>query len=232
MQRRIAFGSNEKDLARDGLSSEIDTLIKGKPVKCLVVVTHPLKQSLCNSLASDTILTLQYCGHDVTVENLYESGFNPALSAAERTSYYGSAFDESDLASEIDSLRAAEALILVFPTWWFGFPAMLKGWFDRVWAPGVAYDHATDFGPIKPRLSKLRQVVVVTTMGSPWWVDWLVMHRPVRRILKTAILGTCTVKCAFKMHTLYKSENLGPETVVDFKAAVKRTLASLDSSPN
>jgi NAD(P)H dehydrogenase (quinone) len=221
---------NDKNPASGGLGLYIDALIKGTSVKCLVVVTHPLNQSLCNSLASDAILALQYGGHEVMVENLYESGFNPALSAAERATYYGSAFDQSDLTSEIERLCSADALILVFPTWWFGFPAMLKGWFDRVWAPGVAYDHATDFGPIKPRLSKLRQVVVVTTMGSPWWVDWLVMRRPVRRVLKTAILGTCTFKCAFKMHTLYKSENLRPETVVNFKAAVKRTLASLGSS--
>jgi len=54
-----------------------------------------------------------------------------------------STFQSGVDAGQIDRLMSAEALVLVFPTWWFGFPAILKGWFDRVWAPGIAYDHAT-----------------------------------------------------------------------------------------
>ena len=80
--------------------------------------------------------------------------------------------------------------MLLFPTWWFGFPAMLKGWFDRVWGPGIAYDHASDLGPIKPRLNNLKKVLVVTTLGSPWWVDRLVMWQPVKRVMKMALLDS------------------------------------------
>ena len=120
--------------------------------------------------------------------------------------------------------RAAEAIALVFPTWWFGFPAILKGWFDRVWGPGIAYDHAGDFGPIKPRLNRLRYLAAVTRLGSPWWVDRLLLRQPVKRVLKSALLGACAPTCRFKMLSLYKCEQL-PWAVVDrFSAKITRML--------
>jgi putative NADPH-quinone reductase len=128
--------------------------------------------------------------------------------------------------AQADRLLDAEALVLVFPTWWFGFPAILKGWFDRVWAPGIAYDHASDFGPIKPRLHQLRKVCAVTSLGSPWWVDKLVLRQPVRRILKTALLGTCAPACDFRMLSLYNAEKLSAEQVEAFCVRVQRTLST------
>jgi putative NADPH-quinone reductase len=113
----------------------------------------------------------------------------------------------------------------LFPTWWFGFPAVLKGWFDRVWAPGIAYDHAPDFGPIKPRLKKLKRVLVVTTLGAPWWVDRLIMRQPIKKIFKIALLSTCAPGCRFDMLSLYKSENLSSDKVTRFTARIEKLLA-------
>lgn len=101
------------------------------------------------------------------IEDLYLSGFSPALTADERRSYYSPTFNSAAAQDQIDRLLSAEALVLVFPTWWFSFPAILKGWFDRVWAPGIAYDHATDLGSIKPRLHNLQRALAVTSLGSP-----------------------------------------------------------------
>ena len=50
----------------------------------------------------------------------------------------------------LTALQQAKGLVRCFPTWWFAPPAMLKGWIDRIWAPGVAYDHAPDRGAIHP----------------------------------------------------------------------------------
>jgi putative NADPH-quinone reductase len=115
----------------------------------------------------------------------------------------------------------------VFPTWWFGFPAMLKGWFDRVWAPGVAYDHASDLGPIKPRLDRLRRAVAITTLGSPWWVDRFVLRQPVKRVLKLALLGTCAPGCRFEMLSLYQAESLSPGKVNAFRTRIGRALKEM-----
>ena len=157
---------------------------------CLVVKAHPLSESLCSSLTQRAVNTLQEAGHEVGVEDLYAEAFGASLKAAERQSYYEGKYSDEEVSGQISRLLAAEAIVLVFPTWWFGFPAILKGWFDRAWAPGVAYDHADQYGPIKPRLSGLRHMLAVTSLGSPWWVDRLVLRQPVKRVLKTAIVGT------------------------------------------
>jgi NAD(P)H dehydrogenase (quinone) len=114
--------------------------------------------------------------------------------------------------------------VLCFPTWWFGFPAILKGWFDRVWMPGAAFDHATDLGAIKPRLTQLKRVMVITSLGSPWWVDQLIMRQPVKRILKTAILGTCAPQAQFEMLSIYSSEKLSQEKVTRFQKKITSRL--------
>ncbi|WP_026784348.1 NAD(P)H-dependent oxidoreductase [Pleomorphomonas koreensis] len=196
-------------------------------MKCLVVVAHPLPDSLCRSLARLAADRLEAAGHEVTIEDLYGSGFAPALTEAERRSYYAAAFDASAVAGEAARLADAEALVLVFPTWWYGFPAVLKGWFDRVWAPGIAFDHAADFGPIKPRL-KLRHALAVTTLGSPWWIDTLVLWQPVRRILRLAIFGACARGARFTMLSLHSAENPPRQRVERFE---RRIAAVLDRWP-
>ena len=83
-------------------------------------------------------------------------------------------------------MRAAEGLILVFPQWWFNFPAILKGFFDRAFAPGVAFTHDPAGGRIVPQLTNIRLFWALTTTGSPWWIVHLYMGNPVRRLLRQA----------------------------------------------
>jgi putative NADPH-quinone reductase len=195
-------------------------------MKCLLVLAHPLSDSLCGQFGRDARDALVKAGHEVRRVDLYAAGFNPALTAAERASYYAS-FDRSQLEGEIADLLWTEALVLIFPTWWFGFPAILKGWFDRVWAPGVAYDHATDLGRIRPRLTALRRVIAITTLGSPWWVDHLVMRQPVRRVLKTAILGTCAPQAKLTFLPIHGCERLSAAAVAKARARVAKAIASI-----
>lgn len=194
-------------------------------MKCLLVTAHPLADSLCTSLAKRAAEALHRAGHEVLEEDLYAQAFPAALTVGERRAYYAKEYDGRAVADQVARLLAADALVLVFPTWWFGFPAILKGWFDRVWAPGIAYDHADDLGPIRPRLHKLKRVLAVTTLGSPWWVDWLVLRQPVRRVLKRAILGACAPRARFEMLSLYKAEKLPPARVEAFLRKLARELA-------
>lgn len=193
-------------------------------MKCLVVIAHPVTDSLCHALAQSAIQALGEAGHTVEIEDLYATEFPPALTTAERQSYYAPSFDAAAVQAQIARLLAAEALVLVFPTWWFGFPAILKGWFDRVWAPGVAYDHASDLGPIRPRLHQLRHALAITSLGSPWWVDRLLLRQPVKRVLKTALLGTCAPACRFEMLSLYQAEKLSAGQVEAFRGRIRRAL--------
>ncbi len=193
-------------------------------MKCLVVVSHPLKESLCHYLAAQAIEHLEHRGYQVTVLDLYENEFSPSLTEQERRSYYQSDFDDSLLKKEILQLKQTDSLVLVFPTWWFGFPAVLKGWFDRVWAPGHAYNHAPDLGVITPALDNLKEVKVITTLGAPWWVDTLVLWQPVKRVMKIALLGACTKSCQFDMVSFYKSENASASRVAAFVKKIKAKL--------
>ncbi|WP_120497428.1 NAD(P)H-dependent oxidoreductase [Kiloniella sp. EL199] len=191
-------------------------------MKCLVVIAHPLEDSLCKHLAKETIAHLKTKGYEITVKDLYAENFAPALTDAERQSYFTESFDSSAMEKDIRQLKETQSLVLIFPTWWFSFPAILKGWFDRVWAPGHAYDHADDNKAILPRLDNLVEMKVVTTLGSPRWVDLLILRQPVRRVLKTAIRGTCAPKCRFQMLSLYDSESLSKEKVDRFIQKIRK----------
>ncbi|MEW6989088.1 NAD(P)H-dependent oxidoreductase [Colwelliaceae bacterium 6441] len=192
-------------------------------MKCLVVIAHPIEHSLCQHLAKKTIKHLVSTGYQVTVKDLYEDNFNPVLSYNERASYYQTNYDNSQLKYDINELMETETLVLIFPTWWFGFPAILKGWFDRVWAPGFAYHHASDLGGIKSGLTHLKEMKVITTLGSPWWVDTFILRNPVKRILKIALMGTCSKKCSFQMLSLYNSEKATTSQVEKFVTKITQT---------
>ncbi len=190
-------------------------------MNCLIVNAHPDEDSFCQQISRQVIDELNRRGHCVVVENLYQSGFDPVLSATERKSYYSDRYQGELVARQQQELLHAEILVLVFPTWWFGFPAILKGWFDRVWSPGVAFDHGQNFGPIKPRLPGISRVFVVTSLGAPWWIDWFIMRRPVRRIIKTALLGACAPQAKLDYVSLYESEKLNEEKFVAFSHKIK-----------
>jgi NAD(P)H dehydrogenase (quinone) len=193
-------------------------------MRALVVLAHPLSHSLNAHLAVTTVAALQARGVEVDLLDLYASGFAPELTAGERAHHYDMPQPGADVLPLQARLAAADALVLVFPTWWFAMPAILKGWFDRVWSPGFAFEHGT---PIKPLLTNLKTCLVVTTLGSPWWIDLLVMRRPVRRVLKTAIVGACAPQARFDMLSFYAAENLDQRRVGKFSNRLKAALTRL-----
>jgi NAD(P)H dehydrogenase (quinone) len=194
--------------------------------RCLIVLAHPLGESLNAHLAKLAETQARAAGWQVTLRDLYAENFDPRLTQAERASYY-TGFDGAALAAERAELQATDVLILVFPTWWFGFPAILKGWFDRVWAPGLAYDHAPDFGPMQPRLTNLREVLAITTMGAPLWVDWLILRRPVRRILRWAIVRPCAPQARVTWRAFHRAETADPRRVARLKAGITNEIKAM-----
>lgn len=193
--------------------------------RCLLVTAHPQAQSLTARLAATVEAKARSLGWSVARRDLYASSFDPCLTPEERAAYY--ATPPATLPDEKQELAEAEVLILVFPTWWFGFPAILKGWFDRVWAPGLAFDHAPGFGPMQPRLRTLREVVAVTTMGAPAWVDWLVLRRPLRRILRLAIIRPCAPQARVTWRALHGAEAVSPHRLARFEAGLSAALSQI-----
>ena len=122
-------------------------------------------------------------GHSVRTLDLYADGFDPVLHAdGWRAHRAGQAHPAADLSQHLAALQAAEGLVLVYPTWWYGLPAMLKGWFDRVWQPGVAF--TLDDGVFQLHtLARLTRFAAVTTHGSPLPFIERIVGDPVHRQL-------------------------------------------------
>lgn len=190
-----------------------------------MVLAHPLRESLCGHCARIAHQALVAAGNDVELLDLAREGFDPRLSGPERSTYYAAMHDTSTVERETGLLREAETLVLVFPTWWFSPPALMKGFVDRVFAPGVAFDHGSDFGPIRPRLDRLRHAIVITTLGSPWWVDRLVMWRPVRRMFRLGVLRACAPKAHFSYLAFYAAEAPAKDRIDRFAARIRATFA-------
>ena len=172
-------------------------------MRVLAVLAHPLPDSYAAAVHRTAVAALRAAGHDVTEADLYAQGFEPALTAAERGAYFDPGYDAAAVRPLVEQLRAAEGLVLTFPHWWFDMPAILKGWFDRVWAPGVAFRHDRDGGRIEPLLTGLRTVAVLTSFGSPWWLAELYMRNPARRILKAGLLTACAPQARLRYLALY-----------------------------
>jgi len=196
-------------------------------MRLLLVLAHPLADSFAAAVAQAARDTLIANGHEVDWLDLYREGFDPRLSPAERGGYFDDPYDASAVAPLVERLQAAEGLVLVFPQWWFGFPAILKGWFDRVFAPGVAFAHDPAGGRILPRLGNIRRLHALTTTGSPWWVVRLVMGDPVRRVLRRAIAPMCAKGVRFGTTALHDMDRATPAQRAAHLARVRRVMGRI-----
>lgn len=196
-------------------------------MQVLVVLAHPLKDSFAASIARTAVAALQDRGHQVDLLDLYAEGFDPRLTAAERDSYMTGAYDLTDIAPTVERLKAAEALVFVFPQWWFNMPAILKGFIDRTFVPGVAFDYDDKGIKLVPKLEKLRHFWIFSTTGSPWWVVKFYMGDPVRRMLKRGIAAFCAKRVDFRMTCLHNMDDTTPGKREAFLDEVRAQLGRL-----
>jgi len=194
-------------------------------MRVLVIYAHPLADSFAAALHQGVLAALRIGGHEVDDCDLYALGFDPVLSAAERASYNTPNPDLSAVASHVARLQAAEALVLCFPTWWYGMPAILKGYFDRVWAQGVAFHLAEGGGAILPGLANITKFWVVTTYGGPWWLIRLVLRDPVRAVILGGLARLCGRGVETRFLALYNIDAASRAKCTGFLARVERAFA-------
>ena len=172
--------------------------------KILVVFAHPLAESLSAALKAAVVGGLEEAGHTADVIDLYADEFDPSLSAAERASFVQPGYaPPPDAAAYCDRLLAADGIVFIFPQWWFGMPAILKGFVDRVFVPGIAFDPDPKGGRLISRLDNIKTFDVVSTTGSPRWITELYMRNPVRRQISKGISSVCCRNARFQMLSLY-----------------------------
>ena len=146
-------------------------------MKVLVISAHPSNESFVASLRSAVLEELTEMNHEIRHHDLYAEEFNPVFSAYERLNHVGNIElklqNLPDLRIHVQDIQWADALVLVYPTWWSGQPAILKGWIDRVLMNEVAWVLPEGAARIRPLLTNIRKVVVVTTHGSTKFVNAL-----------------------------------------------------------
>src|SRR5262245_4209868 len=154
-------------------------------MRFLVIYAHPAADSFGSALHDGVVEALRGAGHEVDDADLYLERFEPALTVAELRDYYQRLTLGTDVLRHIERLRRSDGLVFVFPTWWYSMPAVLKGYFDRVWLPGVAFDLVD--GRTCPRLQHIVRFAVVTTYGSPWWQNKFLVGDPNRKLFMKGI---------------------------------------------
>ena len=121
----------------------------------LVVVANPDPASLSQAVTQALAEGVAAAGHSVEIADLAKEGFDPRFSLNDLAVHRREIAPPADIAFEQARIGRADALVLVYPVYWWSMPAILKGWIDRVFSNGWAYDAAPE-GKVVKRLRRLR----------------------------------------------------------------------------
>lgn len=197
---------------------------RGGSKNTLVVICHPKATSLTRAAAERVLIGLRAAGRPVRVLDLDAMEFDPVLRLEEVRGHLGSPDDRPDLAEHVEALRWARELVLIYPTWFSGQPARLKGWFDRVWMNEVAFVLPEGAGRISGRLRNLRRIHVVTSHGSTRRVNWLQGNSGRIRVRRT-LRVLCHRFCRTTWTAIYDVDNQTPAAIAGWLDALERDFA-------
>jgi NAD(P)H dehydrogenase (quinone) len=194
-------------------------------VKVLYLYCHPLPESFHGAIRVEALAGLGEAGHEVDLCDLYEEGFDPVMSAEERRRYHDTSRNQTGIETYVARLRAADAVILQFPTWCFGPPAMLKGYLDKVLAPGVSFD-ISDPANVRPLLHNLKLVAGIVTYGRDRWRA-MAMGDPPRKLVMRYLPRSAPVRARASYHALYHMNVASEAKRRGFIADVRKAMARL-----
>ncbi len=189
---------------------------------------HPNPGSFSGALYAAAVHTLKARGHVLRLTDLYAENFAPILTREEREAYLPNPqLIASRVQTHVDALRWAEHLVFVFPIWFYGPPAMLKGWLERVWLPGVAFLPPPKKGqPALPGLRHIQRLTVITHGGSPWW--WLkLIGDPARRLFTRGLRALMAKNCKTTWLQLHDMNNVSRAECETFMARVRTKLEAM-----
>lgn len=176
-------------------------------MRALVVYSHPRSESFTQAVRDVVLDKLAAAGAEIRLHDLYAEGFDPVLSAHELDIYEDTTRNREPVARYCEDVAWCDTLILVYPTWWYGLPAMMKGWLDRVLVPGLAFlmPDAKN-ADIRPGLTHIARLGVFTTCGASFWLTRFI-GAPGRRTILRGVRLLCARKCrsVFAAHYLMDS---------------------------
>ncbi len=192
-------------------------------MRVLYLYCHPLPESFHAAIRAEAMAGLAAAGHEVDLLDLYAEGFDPVLTAEARRQYHDTTRNQAGLETYVARLQAAEALVVQFPTWCFGAPALLKGFFDRLLMPGVAFD-LSDPENVRPALTNIRRIAGIVTYGRPRHMVWYMADPP--RKLVTRYIRWLTGGAKAQYHALYHMNVADDARRRRFMAEVRAALAA------
>ena len=156
--------------------------------RALVLYAHPCPESFNAAVHEVVVETLKGRGWEVDDCDLNAEGFMPVLTELERRGYHEEPENIEPVREYVERVRAADALVMVFPVWNFGYPAILKGFLDRVFLPGVSFKLVD--GKVKPNLTHIRKLAACTTYGGTR-TRALLVGDPPRKCVTRAVWHVC-----------------------------------------
>jgi putative NADPH-quinone reductase len=196
-------------------------------MRTLVVYCHPVAESFTAAVRDAALAGLRQAGHEIRLVDLYADDFDPRLTREGRLDYHNPSVNTKPVQKYVDAITWAEAMVYVFPTWNQGFPAMLKGWFDRVWVPDTSF-HLKKGGlrQFRPLLTNVKVLVGITTGGAPRWLTWLTGHTA-RRTLLRGMRAQCHPRCRTMWLALYRIDGASAETRKAYLGRVEARMSAL-----
>ncbi|MGI9450610.1 MAG: NAD(P)H-dependent oxidoreductase [Geminicoccaceae bacterium] len=195
-------------------------------MRILVVYAHPVETSFSAAVHQKVIEKLRERGHEVRDLDLYAEGFDPVLSRAERVAYEIDGDHRKAIEAHVERIKWAEGLVFVYPTWWYGLPAIMKGWLERIWLPGITFELPQDQGPIKPLMQHIRLLGGISTYGATWWLTrWV--GDPGRRTLMRGLRALCAKRCRTFWLAHYDMDRSTAATRASFLKRIDRRLDQL-----
>ncbi|TPM55181.1 NAD(P)H-dependent oxidoreductase [Mesorhizobium sp. B2-2-4] len=188
----------------------------------LVLHAHPVETSFNAGLHRTIVERLTAAGHAIDDCDLYAEDFDPRLSRQERLDYHNPRGSADPAAPYVERLLRADALVLSYPVWNYGFPAILKGFFDRVFLPGVSFKLVD--GKAQPSLHNIGKIAAVTTYGGSRFRAML-MGDPPRKLIKRMLRATVKPGASVSYLAHYSMNISTDETR---KAFLAKVTASMD----
>jgi putative NADPH-quinone reductase len=196
--------------------------------RALVVYFHPCEDSFVARLRRTAVSALEAGGYTVDVADLAADRFDPVLSEAEWSAHHHGLAGRPAVTDHAERLAAATTLVFVHPTWWGGQPAPVKGWIDRVLCEGVAY--RLERGRMRPGLQHIRRLAVVTTHGSPQWINRL-QGEPGRRAATAGLASLIHPQARVDWLAIYGLDRDDAPARERFVRRVQHTLSQPEGVP-
>jgi NAD(P)H dehydrogenase (quinone) len=194
-------------------------------MKHLVIYAHPNPQSFNNAIKDTVLNVLKEAGKDVVLRNLYDLNFNPVLTCDDFLKIQQCAY-APDVLREQTFVKEAGVIIFIYPLWWAGMPAIMKGYIDRVFSYGFAYE-ITETGA-RGLLASKKALLITTTGATREMYEESGMYDAMARTTDAAVCGFTGMELLGHKYfpaVPYVTDEVRKEMIEELKAFVREKLS-------